>query len=91
MRAVIRTEKPVLRRSARIRPSAKPATRPVFAGGRWSRVPVYDRQNLSRVRIAGPALVVDYGATTLIPPGWDFHVDPAGNLVARHVTITREA
>jgi len=31
----------------------------------------------------GPALVVDYGATTLIPPGWKFAVDRVGNLIAR--------
>jgi hypothetical protein len=31
----------------------------------------------------GPALVLDYGATTLIPAGWKFTVDRVGNLVAR--------
>jgi hypothetical protein len=25
--------------------------------------------------------VLDYGSTTLVPPGWKFRVDPAGNLL----------
>ena len=28
-----------------------------------------------------PALVLDYGSTTLAPPGWKFRVDRAGNLL----------
>jgi hypothetical protein len=40
---------------------------------------VYHRGELSAKR-KGPALVIDYGSTTLIPPGWQFVVDKAGNL-----------
>jgi hypothetical protein len=34
--------------------------------GRWSRLPVYRREQLSRGRVRGPAVVLDYGATTLL-------------------------
>jgi hypothetical protein len=30
--------------------------------------------------LRGPALVIDYGSTTLIPPGWRFSLDKFGNL-----------
>ncbi|MBI3927413.1 MAG: hydantoinase/oxoprolinase family protein [Armatimonadetes bacterium] len=32
-------------------------------------------------RLCGPALVLQYDTTTLIPPGWEAGVDQAGNLV----------
>jgi N-methylhydantoinase A/oxoprolinase/acetone carboxylase beta subunit len=31
--------------------------------------------------LTGPALVVEYSATTAVLPGWEGRVDPAGNLV----------
>jgi N-methylhydantoinase A len=30
---------------------------------------------------AGPAILTEYSATTVVPPGWRFHADRAGNLV----------
>ena len=27
--------------------------------------------------------IIDYGSTTLIPPNWRFHLDRAGNVIAR--------
>ena len=41
------------------------------------------RYRLTRKRKKGPALVLDYGSTTLIPAGWQFVLDKTGNLVAR--------
>jgi len=32
-------------------------------------------------RFAGPALIVEYSATTVVPPGWECGVDDAGNLL----------
>jgi N-methylhydantoinase A len=34
----------------------------------------------------GPALIPDYGSTTLVPRGWNFRRDRAGNLVLRRYT-----
>jgi N-methylhydantoinase A len=43
---------------------------------------VYDRDKLrAGNRIAGPAIVTEYSATTLIPPAWVARVDRIGNLI----------
>jgi N-methylhydantoinase A/oxoprolinase/acetone carboxylase beta subunit len=57
----------------------------VWTGGAWKKIPVWPRAQLTRTRRAGPALVADYGATTLVPASWTFHLDAAGNLVIRHL------
>jgi hypothetical protein len=46
-------------------------------------MPAYRRAELSSKATKGPALVIDYGSTTLVPAGWRFLVDKAGNLVVR--------
>jgi N-methylhydantoinase A/oxoprolinase/acetone carboxylase beta subunit len=82
IKASIPVSKPAIRRE----PVSKAKTHPMRRlriEGKWLRVPVYTRSELSSKRKPGPALVIDYGATTLIPPGWQFHLDKAGNLVAR--------
>ncbi len=46
------------------------------------RTAVYDRSRLrAGNRIAGPAIVTEYSATTLIPPEWMARVDGCGNLI----------
>lgn len=65
-----------------------PQTRRFYAGGKWVRGPVYNRAQLSQEPVSGPALVVDYGSTTLIPPGWNVRRDPTGMLVVeRHQPV----
>lgn len=59
----------------------KPLTRRVFAGGKFHIMPVLLREQVRARGERGPALVVDYGATALIPSGWTFKVDRAGNLI----------
>ncbi len=34
-----------------------------------------------KTRLRGPAIVTEYSATTVVPPGTSFHLDPAGNLI----------
>ena len=51
----------------------------------WRTVPAWKREQLGAKMLTGPALVLDYGSTTLIPPGWKFQADRAGNLVTRHL------
>ncbi len=63
----------------------KPATRRVWVEGKWQVVPVWQRKNLSEKPQRGPALVVDYGSTTLVAPGWRYSVDAAGNLMIKRV------
>jgi len=58
-----------------------PEFRRVWVNDAWRRVPVWNREQLGKTPLRGPALVLDYGSTTLVPPGWRFHVDRAGNLL----------
>ncbi len=55
--------------------------RTVWFDGRAHDCPVWERERLpERARLQGPALVEEYGATTVIPPGWRGDVDAHGNL-----------
>jgi 5-oxoprolinase (ATP-hydrolysing) len=45
-------------------------------------VPLHDRASLpAGTRIAGPAIIVDPSATTVVEAGWQAEVDPLGNLI----------
>jgi len=45
------------------------------------RAPVYRREALGAgAEVRGPALIVEYGATTYLPPGFRLWVDGWGNL-----------
>jgi N-methylhydantoinase A len=57
--------------------------RRVFTGEKFRVVTVFTRDQIGVREKRGPALVIDYGATALIPPGWKFRVGRSGNLVAR--------
>jgi N-methylhydantoinase A len=55
--------------------------RPVWFDGRPHDCPVWERERLPEgARLAGPAIVEEFGATTVVPPGWHGTVDPHGNL-----------
>jgi len=60
----------------------KPEFRPVQFNGKKLKTAIHDRNDL-RVgkRYAGPAVITEYSATTVIPPGIRFSVDRAGNIV----------
>src|SRR5882724_4310181 len=50
--------------------------------GRGVKTPVYERSDLAAGRILkGPAVITEYSATTVIPPGKKFRVDRAENLL----------
>ncbi len=56
----------------------------VFFEGKNVATPVFDRGSLVPGRsMRGPAIVTEYSATTVIPPGKKFWVDSAENLVIR--------
>ncbi len=47
----------------------------------WAGTPVYRREALvPGNRLAGPAIIEQYDATTVVPPGWDAETDPSHNL-----------
>ncbi len=78
VRARTASSKPKLRRPPAKR--GKPEIRKIWMHRSWRRIPVWTRGQL-RIPLRGPALVLDYGSTTLIPPAWRFRVDARGNLV----------
>jgi len=79
VRARTALDKPRLARSHAAH-AGRPEQRRVWTGG-WKKVDVWKRSNLTNSGKQGPALVLDYGSTTLVPPAWKFRVDSAGNLL----------
>lgn len=81
------TEKPALARlraGSRSPRAAKVKRRRVYFGAQAFETLFYDREKLRpRNHIDGPAVIVEYSATTLVPPGFTATVDDYGNLVIR--------
>jgi len=71
--------------------AAKPPTMPapaartrIYADGLWHEAPVHQRETLAPgTRIAGPALLADAGATTILEPGWLAEISPRGDLLLK--------
>jgi 5-oxoprolinase (ATP-hydrolysing) len=64
----------------------------MWSEGRSHEAAVFDRDRLlPGQRIAGPALIRESIATTIIEPGWLAEVDAAGNLLVRRVGAGRAA
>jgi N-methylhydantoinase A len=62
--------------------SAITDSRHAYFNGRKSLTRVYDRAQLpAGAAIKGPAIVTEYSATTVVPPGWGGKVDGWGNLI----------
>jgi len=79
------TPKPKLPRARAGRRDASGARigeRRAFFGGRAVRTPIYRRERLQAGnKFRGPAIVAEYSATTLVPPGWRLRVDGFRNLI----------
>jgi len=56
-------------------------TRRVWLNGDWKEIPALQRTQVKSQRAQGPALVLDYGSTTLVMPGWTYRADDSGNLI----------
>ena len=88
LRLVIRTPKPRLRaQKIRVAAPAKMKSKPVWFDGRFRATPVYDRERLAAgTRLRGPAVIVEYSSTTVVPPDFRCEVDKYLNLIlTRHV------
>lgn len=67
-------------RAKRGKPPALSA--PVIFEGKKLKTTIYSRKELQpQKKYSGPAIVTEYSATTVIPPGKNFKLDKAGNLV----------
>jgi N-methylhydantoinase A len=80
VRAKLTVERPRLTMSRSATKRRKPAPRRIHSAGAWRNTSVHARGELPKSPLRGPALVIDYGSTTLIPPGWRFSLDKFGNL-----------
>lgn len=90
LRVRLRTPQPPLqsksaqRRAARTEAPRMPHVEraPVVFYGKTVTTPVYDREEVNHGRsMKGPAVITEYSATTVIPPGKRFWVDGSENLV----------
>jgi len=65
-------------------------TRAAFFNGRTYQAPVYDRARLrAGNRFAGPAIVMEYSATTVVPPGWAVRGDEYENMILTRQGIVK--
>jgi N-methylhydantoinase A len=65
------------------KPNAK-ANRHIYFGSAFHETPVFDRASLpSGGRVNGPAVIEEFGSTTVVFPGQYLEVDPHGILVIR--------
>jgi N-methylhydantoinase A len=63
---------------------ARKSVRPVYFDGSFRDTPVYDRAALlPGFRLDGPAVVEEFGSTTIVFPGQYLEVDPHGVLIVR--------
>ncbi len=81
IRVRARTLLPKPRLTAPHSPAGRGVARRVFVDGSWHNLKVWNRQDLGATTRPGPALVLDYGSTTLIPPGWRFRLDRSGSIL----------
>jgi N-methylhydantoinase A len=84
VRATVRVPKPSLH-APRV-PNAQRVSaerRRVWIEGRWRQITVSPRESLGLRTLAGPALITDYGSTTLVSAGWSMRLDRAGSLILR--------
>jgi N-methylhydantoinase A len=59
--------------------------RRLWLDGRWQQIPCGAREAFRGNRAQfGPALVMDYGSTTLVPEGWSLGLDKMQNLVLNY-------
>jgi len=78
-----RAETSTLARSglARRGKTSAPRALAVFDGKKQA-TDIHERESLIPNRAyRGPAIVTEYSATTVVPPGWTFRVDKAGNVI----------
>ena len=80
VRAVLPT--PPLQAQTLVRSQAPPEHRRVRVSGRWRKIPVYRRDALPDA-LAGPALILEYGSTVLLPAGWRAERHASGHVICQ--------
>jgi N-methylhydantoinase A len=70
VRATTPVRKPRLNPPRHTTESSKPELRRVHIDGRWRNIAAWSREHVPAKPIPGPALILDYGSTTLVPAHW---------------------
>ncbi|MFG2918799.1 hydantoinase B/oxoprolinase family protein [Kitasatospora sp. NPDC048298] len=71
--------------------TAEPAAVRLYTGGRWSQVPLLERESMrADDTVAGPAVIAEANATTVVDAGWKATVTAAGHLLVEQVGATAE-
>jgi N-methylhydantoinase A len=72
--------------------AAKPrGMRPVYFGGAFCQTPIFDRSTLpAGFRLEGPAVIEEFGSTTVVFPGQRLAVDQHGILIVRRAGAANE-
>jgi 5-oxoprolinase (ATP-hydrolysing) len=73
---------------------AEPAAQrvPMYVGGSWTEVDLYRREDLrTDGQVAGPAVITEEDATTVVDDGWTARVVGAGHLVLTRVSAPGDA
>jgi N-methylhydantoinase A len=83
LRGIGITQKPELKAARKQARAPRPTSEAMVRLERKTqRVPVYERESLPvGCHLAAPALIVEYGSTTLLPVGWRVAVDNWRNLL----------
>ena len=69
--------------------ATRKSVRPVYLDGAFRNTPIYDRPTLpGGFRLEGPAVVEEFGSTTVVFPGQQLEVDPHGILILRSARAT---
>ncbi len=87
LRGIGLTQKPELKPPRQQNRAPQPASETrVRLERNTQRVPIYERESLPvGCSLAAPALIVEYGSTTLLPVGWTAEVDVWRNLILQKV------
>jgi len=68
-----------------------PGTRPVYFGGSFRDTPIYQRSTLpAGFSVDGPAVVEEFGSTTVVFPGQSLQVDQHGILIVQRGDVAGE-
>jgi 5-oxoprolinase (ATP-hydrolysing) len=64
----------------------------LYAGEAWRQAPLYQRERLRPGHtVTGPAVITEANATTVVDPGWQAALTPAGHLLIERVRATTGA
>ena len=91
LRAHIESPGISLRKHSTEKRHAAPEERRAWFSGKAQAITIYDRAQLNvGSRVRGPAMIAEYSATTLVPPGFTASGDGVGNLLIRQLHIRRK-